>query len=240
MKIGFIFSTKDRVDFTRQVLKNLDSESGFDIIWMDGSETAEGKKLLSQVQFKNCSLKKIYRNQGGGPNVIIPKGLSLLLQEKYDYCGLIENDVEMKPGWFSCLMELFELGQKDNIDVGAATIRTIKSRILEYKKHYATIWNLGAGMVLFSARAAGIICNMYYGKYLVNSEILSKYYKKHFDNSLADVYELWMEKKNRSLGLDWAYAMELHKYHLWCLGSVPSMATDFGYDMKEISRTSYA
>jgi len=235
MKIGFMFSTKDRTEFTLQSLKGIDAEGGFDLIWIDGSKTQRGKELLGQIELHNCHFAEIHHDIVGGSTKAIILGLSRLLSLGYDYCGIIENDIGFKQGWFSKLMELFDMGDRDRLEVGAATIRTIASRVLAYKPDYAVMYNVGAGMVLFTAKAAKIVLdNIYYSiekGFKINAQLLKKFYKEKYGVDLTTVYEVWMEKPNRSLGYDWAYAMELDKCNLSSLGSIPFMAYNLDCNM---------
>lgn len=228
MKVGFMFSTKDRVEFTFRSLRDIDTESGFDLIWIDGSKTQEGKGLPKKAEFCNCSLVETHYGIVGGSTKAIIFGLNRLLHLGYDYCGIIENDVGFKQGWFPKLMGLFDVGKKNGLKVGAVTVRTMASRVLAYEPDYAIMYNVGAGMVLFTAEAARIVLDNIYCSikkgFRINAQLLKKFYKEKYGVDLTTVYEVWMGKVNRSLGYDWAYAMELDKCNLISLGSIPFMA----------------
>src|SRR5215831_15945439 len=110
-KVGFIFSTKERVDLSRRSLGSIDSDSGFDLIWLDGSTSEEARRLPESIKLQKTRLVEVHLDVKGGPDAAIRYGLRRLLALGYDYCGLIENDLEFVPGWFSRLMELFRLGE---------------------------------------------------------------------------------------------------------------------------------
>ncbi|HXF90373.1 MAG TPA: hypothetical protein VNJ29_00420, partial [Candidatus Nitrosotenuis sp.] len=38
-RVGFAFNSMDRIDYTVRALAGIDSEKGFDVIWVDGSRT---------------------------------------------------------------------------------------------------------------------------------------------------------------------------------------------------------
>ena len=149
-KVGFAFSSKDRVELSRRSLQSIDSDGGFDLIWIDGSTSEEGRRLPESTNLRNTRLVELHLDVKGGPDVAIRFGLRRLLALGYDYCGLIENDIEFVPGWFSRLMQLFKLGEIDGLQVGAATTRTFLSRTLTIQSQYARLWNIGAGVVLFT------------------------------------------------------------------------------------------
>src|SRR5579871_3607536 len=55
-RIGFSFSTMDRYLFTLQSLQSLDTESGFDLIWNDGSKERGVPALSRNYKFQNANL----------------------------------------------------------------------------------------------------------------------------------------------------------------------------------------
>ena len=234
-KVGFSFSTKDRVDFTRRALADIDSESGFDLIWVDGSTTPEGKDLPHSVTLKNSQIVE-HLYDTNGPDGAIRLGLKRLLKLGYDYCGLIENDVELQPGWFTELMNLFVLGRRDGLRVGAATVRTIDGRTLIYRPQYALMWYMGASILLFTREAAKIILTTYR---LTCAQELGRFYKDRLGFYLEDVWELWMDKENRPIGCDGAFAMELYRYGLSSLGTIPAKGFSADFSIEERFRSNY-
>ena len=235
-KVGFVFSTKDRPEFSRRSLASIDSCGGFDLIWVDGSDTPEGKALPSSVKLHNCRLVEVHSNVKGGPDNAIRFGLKRLLSLGYEYCGLIENDIVLEPGWFQRLMELFSMASDDGFVVGAATVRNLSSRVLFYGPNYTINWVTGAGMVLFSRRAAKIVLATY-GR--MTARRIANFYKKKFGKDLSDVWELWIDKDDWLHGCDWAYSLQLYAHGMISVGSIPSMARNIDMDVEEILRTSY-
>lgn len=234
-KVGFVFSTKDRVNLSIDSLHSIDTEGGFDLIWVDGSDTAQGKFLPDTFKFYNCKLSEVHRNIKGGPDKAIRFGLKRLMDLGYDYCGLIENDIVFKHGWYSQLMRVFELGKKDGLQVGAVTARTVDNGVLVYRPQYGIMWNTGAGMVLFTREAANIVLSTYG---IVTAKKLSRFYSNLLGDNLQNRWALWMDRKNRLLGCDWAYNMRLYKYGLVSLGIIPSMAVNIDQNISD-TRTFY-
>ena len=238
-RIGFVFSTKDRVNFTLQSLLTVDQEKGFDIIWVDGSETKEGKELPTKYQFKNANLAEVHFNIRGGPDKAICFGLKRLLDLGYDYCGLIENDIIFQPGWFGKLITLFHSAAQDGLVVGAATVRNYESRVLEYRSKYTINWNIGAGMILFSRPAAQLILSKY-PSYPITARKLYRFYAELASLDLKGIWDLWQGHIDRRLSPDWAYEMILYKHGLACVGSIPCLINDLEFDVNKARRTNYA
>ncbi len=185
-KVGFVFSTKDRVGFTLRSLSSIDTESGLDLIWVDGSETAEGRALPQSVKPQRCRLVEVHHGVQGGPDHTIRFGLRRLLALGYEFCGLIENDVVLEPGWFSHLMNLFGKAQNDGFAVGAATVRNLNSRVLFSHPNYTINSVVGAGMVLFTRQAAKVVLATY-GP--TTAKKLATFFKQKMHANLGDVWE---------------------------------------------------
>ena len=60
LRIGFAFSTKDRVEFTRRSLASIDTDEGFDRLWVDGSVRPEGRRLPHQLRLRNPRLSPLH------------------------------------------------------------------------------------------------------------------------------------------------------------------------------------
>lgn len=234
-RIAFVFSTKDRLEYTKQSLASLDTVP-IDLIWLDGSDGAEAQKLPFEYKFKHARMLEVHTNLKGGPDVAIRFGLRRLLALGYDYCGLIENDIVFQPGWYEALQKLFVLGERDGLAVGAATVRSYESRMLEYKNGYALSWNIGAGMALFSRRATELILAEYQ---FPTGQQISAFYARKFRLDLRSVWELWVGKWDLTMGADWAYTMILYQHGLASLASVPTYATDLDLTPEKYMRSRY-
>lgn len=249
-RVAFIFTTKDRPDFTLRSLRSIDLCSGFDLIWVDGSTTAAGQTLPHSVQLKNCRIAELHQNvrprhtdilsrrlgSNLGSHTAIHFGMSRVLELGYDYCGIIENDIEFQPGWFPKLMELFDLGRRDGFEVGAVTARSMTTRVMAYQPQYLVMWNVGAAMVLFTRKAAQIAMTTYA---VERSASLARFYKKHFGADYGDIWELWFDRRSRDLSPDWAFTKYLYKYGLVSLGTPSSLASNMDMDIGAEFRSSY-
>lgn len=247
-KIGFAFSTKNRVELSRRTLKTLDTEKGFDILWLDGSDTEEGKRFPSEYVFKKARLKDICFGVTGGPDRCIQFGLEKLLDMGYDYCGLIENDLLFKPGWFNALIKTYSYAAREGLVVGSATVRSYNSRVIEYRKNYSINWNTGAGMVLFSRKGAEIVLDNYpedlKKRLPIITRKLIKFYGENFgiDISSNDEWKGAFEGHlihEMRLGPDHTYEKALYEHGLSTIGSIPNFVIDTGVDVKRILHTRY-
>lgn len=238
-RVGFAFNTKDRVDFTIPTLASIDTGSGFDLIWADGSDTPQGKQLPYEYKLRNARLVEIHSDVRGGPDRAICFCLRRLLDLGYDYCGLIENDMVFAPGWYQTLMEVFGRAASDGVVCGAATVRGFQSRALEYREGYYLCWNVGAGMVLFTRPAAELLLAKYRTLEAMRSRAVYRYYCEIFGVDLHNVWELWGDLPDRPLGMDWGYSPLLYSHGYASAGSIPSVVRDLEFDVSDFLRTEY-
>lgn len=237
-RIGFAFSSKDRVHFTLPTLSSVDTEEGFDLVWVDGSVTPEGRKLPQGMRLKNARLVEVHSGVGGGPDRAICFGLNRLLDLGYDYCGLIENDMVFEPGWFGKLLQLFERAASDGIACGAATVRSYQSRVLEYRRGYLLCWNIGAGMVLFSRPAAQLILGYYEVlRRWMTARAVYKFYGETFGVDLRGLWDLWYGAFDHRLAMDWGYSPLLYEHGFASVGCIPSLVQDLEFDVGAVLRT---
>jgi hypothetical protein len=235
-KIGFSLASKDRSDLTLQTLRGIDQEKGFDFIWIDGSDTKEGKDLQKKFSPRHANLIEKYSDIHTGSIGAIVFGLKRLLELDYEYCGLIENDVVLRPKWFSTLMNTFNYAAKDGIVVGATTVRSYKTRVLEYRKNYTINWSMGGGMILFTREAADLVVKANEKNLrsisLYPKEIV-KFYSETFDVDISSMEE-WKNRISTLLfppSQDWSWSTLFYKHGLASIGSIPNMAKDIGlYD----------
>ena len=222
-KVAFCFSTYERANYSKRSLKSVD-DGDFDLIWVDGSDSEEARALPDQVQFNKCRLLEVHRDikgsrEGGWhpADTAIRFSLNRCLDLDYDYIGLIENDIEFKPGWFNKIMETIDIAMKDGFNVGSVTVRNFQDRVLEYRDGYTLNWNQGAGMVLFTNRGA--------------QDILTDYRMP----SCSDIQNFYQEFAGIDVhlhgygfvGADWNFARSLYKMDQVSIGSIPSMAYNF-------------
>lgn len=235
-KIGFCFSTKDRVELSKKSLESIDVDERIEIIWVDGSDTEEGRSLPLNYNFKKAKLIEVHSNIKNGPDAAIRFGLQRLLRRNYEYCGLIENDIKFTSvKWFDEIVNIFEKNTTTP-EVGMITARTISSRVLGSYGDNALMWNIGAGMCALKNKCARLILSNYK---LANAKDISGTVKKFFGKDLLDVWELWMGKDNRDLGCDWNFSPVLLRYGYLSVGLIPSIAINTDLDIRETSKAEY-
>lgn len=97
-RVGFALNSMDRLDFTTQTLDGMATESGFGVVWVDGSLTDAGIQLTRSAQWNRINFVEVHREVRGGPDRAIRFGLARLLELGYEYCRLLENDIVLRPG----------------------------------------------------------------------------------------------------------------------------------------------
>jgi hypothetical protein len=238
-RIGFALSSRDRFVFTLRTIKSLDTDAGFDLVWNDGSERLEVPELSRYFAFKNARLVQTNYGVKGGADAAICFGLRRLLDLGYDYIGLIENDLILRPGWFEALLALFDFAAADGVTVGAASVLGFQSRVLEYRRDYSIDWGRGAAMVLFSRPAAQLLLDNYASLKMTSQQIRG-FYAERFGVALHvpewAVGSRWMDGP---MSVDWAYAPFLYEHGYACVGSIPSLARDLEFDVRHLLRTNY-
>jgi hypothetical protein len=249
-------NTMDRVDFTLRTLAGIDTESGFDLVWSDGSRTAKGRDLVKSYQTRNIPIVERNLDIGGGAAKANHFALKRVVELGYDYCGMIENDVVLEPGWFGKLMGTFEEAAEEGIAVGAATVRSYESRVLEYRQGYGLVYVMGWGMVLFPRSVAQLVVDQYYsfwapnadnfltypkapGSRLVSARSIRRFYAEVFGLDVAGAWELFAGMPDRPLEIDWAFAPLLCKHGYASVGSIPNFALDLEYDVEFFLKTKY-
>lgn len=155
-RVAIALSTKDRVELSEQSLVPLLQPHKFDLFWSDGSSTAAGEKFAQDNATRTVVSNT---NVRGGADAAIVFSLSTMLDHPahYTHVGLVENDVLLDPDWFEPTMDLFRQGASDGLEVGAVSARCYSDRILVARDRYAVMHNLGAGMVIFSRKAAELV-----------------------------------------------------------------------------------
>jgi hypothetical protein len=238
-RIGFALSSKDRFAFTLKTIKALDAEGGFDLIWNDGSDRDEVRELAKNFVFRNARLAEVNLGVKGGPDKAICFSLKRLLDLGYDYIGLIENDVILRPGWLKELTSLFHLAAEDGLAVGAASVMSYESRVLEFRKRYSIDWARGANMVLFSRPAAQLVLDHYESLRMTTWEI-RRFYADLFGVALQvsewSVGPVWLDGP---MAMDWGYTPLLYRNGYASVSSVPSMAYDLEFDVRQLLQTTY-
>ena len=158
-KVAIAFLTKDRTDLSVQSIVPLLQPTKFDTFWIDGSVTEQGQKLPDQYP----QLAGHYANIRGGAGAGIVFALTMMLEHpaRYDYVGLVENDVLLGGDAICSAVALFQRGQDAGLEVGAVSARTYADRILFQRDGYAVMHNLGAGQIVLTRAAAEIVLNTF-------------------------------------------------------------------------------
>lgn len=157
MTVAIAFSTKERVELSKQSILPLLHNDELDVFWTDGSSSDEGRKLPFEYGIPAESW--IHTDIKGGADAAIVFNLTVMLNHpaNYTHIGLVENDVLLDSNWFEPTMALFEAGAANGLRVGAVSARAYEDRILIQRDDYAIMHNLGAGMVIFTREAAEIV-----------------------------------------------------------------------------------
>ena len=241
-RVAIGFSTCDRVELSRQSIEPLLSAAGgFDLHWIDGSKTTEGKELPRQYDGQYHMLHTDVRG-GSGPAIVY--ALTMMLAAKsfapspgtvgsqqshrewqrgYDHIGLVENDVVLPHDWFDKTMALFEQGRRDGLDVGAVSARCYEDRILIQRPGYAICHNLGAGMIVFTREAAELVLQHYRTQWTTEN--------RHTFAMLTrtDIGKYWAFRgQEHFLVADWRWDALLASHGFASLALTPSPVTMIG------------
>ena len=159
-KVGIAFNTCDRIDYTKQTLPRIIEEEGdFDLFWIDGSKTDEGKNF-HRTAFPSLRVTERHPNVTGGAVAGIKYSWQTLYNKGYEYIGLIENDVKLTPGWFKKTMALFNHPNFSR-PVGIASARCFTHRVANFEsgEGYAIMADVGAGMCIIKRELIPILAN---------------------------------------------------------------------------------
>lgn len=237
--VAFSFRSKDRLDYTRESIQSILASPGeFDLIWVDGSDSDAVPSLACNLQIAHPRIISVDLNIRSGADHAVKHCLKQLLEfSRYEWIGLIENDVVLHPGWFDALTNTIKLAEADGLDVGSASVRGYQSRVLEYRKGYSIDWAIGAGMTLFSRRAAQLILDNYSSTAMSMRSIYT-FYAERFHRYVR--CSEWREYDlNSTPTHDWGYAPLLYSHDLYSIGAIPSLAHDLQFNVREFLGTDY-
>ncbi|HTQ99120.1 MAG TPA: hypothetical protein VMH83_03980 [Candidatus Acidoferrum sp.] len=221
MSVAIAFSSKDRVELSKQSIEPLLQPDKFSLYWIDGSATEAGIELPTKYDHL-----KIASNITGGADAAIVYALTKMLQDDHEYIGLIENDVLLDPDWFVPTMGLFVRGAKEGLDVGAVSPRCYVDRILCQRDGYALMHNLGAGAVIFTRKAATLVLEYYRTGWTTEN-------RTAFAQLCGlDIGAWWAFSGNEhQLTADWTFDRILALHGLASLALTPGKATMIGQEM---------
>ena len=233
MRVAIAFSTKDRVELSAGSITPL-LNCGADVMLFDGSATAQGKTFPHKYK---SEVHSIHTDVRGGSGAAIVCALTTLLNEKwygnppdkkknpgwYDYIGLVENDVVLDEGWFEPTMELFKRGEEDGLEVGAVSARCYLDRILIQRDGYAVTHNTGAGMIIFSRKAAELVLREYRVQWTTENRMIFA------QLTGKDIGAYWAFRGTEHfLVADWRWDALLASHGMASLALVPSPVTMIG------------
>jgi hypothetical protein len=159
MKLAVFYSTKNQVNLTLKTLRHLCDEqksTEFDIIWCDGSTDPEALGFLDSF---GHYAKLVARDVRGGADAAIAWKLTTALQspKRYSHIMLLENDVLLGSDAIRLSLDLFDVGSREGLNVGAVSPRSYVDRILIQRDGFAVMHNIGAGAIIFTREAADIV-----------------------------------------------------------------------------------
>lgn len=218
-RIAIAFSSKDRVDKTRQTLPRLLAVPEIDVHWVDGSATEAGHCFFGEWT-KQQNLFFHSHVEGGSCRAIVYALTELLSDPDYDYIGLCENDILLDEDWFEPTMALFDKGADEGLKVGAVSARNFVDRVLIQREGYSVNHNLGAGFIIFTRKAAEIILRTY------RTHMTSENRKIFSILSGIDIAPFWaFRDSDHMVVADWGYDRILAEHGLCSLALTPSKAT---------------
>jgi hypothetical protein len=155
MRLAIAYNTMNKLELTKQTFPVL-RDGDHALLWSDGSTDPEALAFFED--HRNIATDS-YDGVRGGADAAIAHALTRLLQHpaNYAYVGIAESDVILDADWQIPTMELFKKGKADGLSVGAVSPRSYVDRILIQRSGYAVMFNLGAGIVIFTREAADIV-----------------------------------------------------------------------------------
>ncbi len=239
-KVAIAFLTKDKVELSKRTIEPLLQWDKFDLHWFDGSVTEDGKTLWEDY----AAVYLDHEDVGGGPDAAVAFALTTLLAARtsadikrgdevghdgtvprYDFIGLVENDVLLQPAWFDRTMALFTAGKVDGLEVGAVSPRAYVDRILCQRERYALCLNLGWGVQIMTRRAAELTLQHFRtGHTLEVRRVFAQL-------TGVDVGKYWAFRANEHmLVADWQNDKTLAAHGLASLALVPSPVEMIGQE----------
>ena len=227
-RVCISYSSKNRLELTKQTIKPLLPQRGWDLWWYDASMEPEAAEFFTDTIGPSAKQHLI----GGSCRYIVAALTQMLAyvedgdpgseygRPKYDYVGLCENDVLLDDDWFVPTMGLFELGKAEGLAVGAVSARTYEDRILVQRGAFGLMHNLGAGHIILTRKAAQLVLNQYRTGFTgENRRVFSML-------SGIDIGRYWAFRGlDHMLVADWQYDRMLAQHGMCSLALVPTKAT---------------
>lgn len=225
MKVLVTFSSKDRPELTKRTAEALfkthaDGAVSFDVDWHDGSTDEEALKLPGQYRPEFFS-----RTPGSNPDSIYLSAINrfITVRREYSHLAFLENDVLVHPDWLMRCLELFEIGHRDGLLVGATTARTYRERVLIQRDKYAIMHNIGAGCIVMSRPAVNKLQLSYRtGHTMENRHTFAMLANVNIGGFIDPSWPWGMD--NHHITADWSWDAVFGRHGFASLGLVPSMA----------------
>lgn len=221
-RLSLAFTTKDRTELTERSLVPL-RQDGVDLWWIDGSATEVGRAFA--MNHRGLA-NHLHANVTGGADRAIVYALTTLLNEtESPYVGICESDVLLSPDWLGPTLALFERGQREGLQVGAASARCYADRVLCQRDGFALTHNLGAGHLILTRHAARLILDHYRTTWSTEN-------RKVFQTlSGIDIGRFWAFRGSAHfLTVDWGFDRVLASHGLASLALTPSPVEMIGQD----------
>ncbi len=93
--------------FLDSIYRYTDSEV-FDLIIIDNGSTDNTTEYLKNFEKEHSNLKVIYNKENFGYSKANNQGIKLALKSKYEYIGLLNNDILFTPDWLENTLKIFE------------------------------------------------------------------------------------------------------------------------------------
>lgn len=223
--ICIIYSTKDRVEYTKKSLKVFKKlAKNIDMIWLDGSDDGENVEFVNKYKSTNIVAKIL--NVKGGPDIAIMLGFLLGYIKRYEYLMFIENDVILKSRWLDSFSKLQKVSTFKRYKIGGYSLQNYKNRNLLNRQSYSVSYCLGASMMILKRQ---VIPNLFWKYNTTTSKRIVETFRNFMmeRNALAiNNYSLYCGRKNHFKGADWNTASILFKAGYLSLSSIPSQATN--------------
>lgn len=136
MKIALILPTFNNDDLTLKCIESIDTYAcencDITILWVDNNSSLDSKKLVLNKfkELKNVKFENIFLTKNLGFIKAVNIGLKYLLNYKFDYIGILNNDIEVTNNWLEKLIDVLK-SDKNIMCVGPISYKSDKNTINE-------------------------------------------------------------------------------------------------------------
>jgi hypothetical protein len=221
-KVAIAFMCLDKVEQSAKTLPPLVETPHVDTFIIDGSKTVAGFDCYKSL-LKRDNVVEVHQHIGGGPDAAVAYAYTMMLAHpnEYDFVGIHEQDVLLEPDWYRRTMDLFWVGYKTGLEVGAVSARAYEDRILVQRDDYALMHNLGFGHQILTRAAATI--------WLKHWRTHHAWENRRLFAQLTniDIGRYWFCRHNdQPIGSDWGVERVLASHGLASLALTPTACVD--------------